>query len=960
MKRIVLSLFLLIAISSLSFPFGKNKVNYSFLNWYSYDIGDFFVYIDSSQKDIYKEILRSIKLSEENLYKYINREITQKFNVIVFPNQIDFQNNNIVDSFIDEGTGGFTEGIKDRLVIPMSGNWYFFQRVLQHEMVHVFQFDALKTTKVSGRNVQNRNIPLWLIEGMAEYYSVDWDYLSEEILRDITLNDMIIPIKRLSDVNQLRNREYFLIYKQSQAFLKFIGDKYGKNYIYKLFLEYVKASENPFKAIFNTNLTDIEKAFVVSKRKEYFSLAKDFDEIMNFASSVEGIPYGDDPYDKFIPGFVKSNIISFLTYKDIYPKVVLFDLDKQKILKEIVVGGFNEDYLEFRISRNNISCSTNDKIVFVSRSGGEELLNFYDLELGTLEKIRFQNIKIISSPDISVDGKFLAFSGFDGKYEDIYVYNIEKKELTRLTEDIFYDSQPRFSIDGNYMYFISSRNKDSLFSPDTDIYRINLKTREIEKFLDIGGVEQDPFLSRDNRFMLFVSTIDGVRNIFVYDFENQKIYRVSRVITGAYSPKLSSDGSKIIFSSQNRLFSDIYITDFKPITNETFENNTNISKESLSKFETERKLIESVSYKKSEKYIFTPTIDYITGAMSFSSDMGLLVLLGIGMSDIMGDHRFSIWLNNVYFQNNYLNLEQSLSEINFVFNYENYKNRFNLGFEAYNVRDYFYYLMNFVTLPSFFYYAEPIYYSKVGLAGKISYPFSMFSRLDFTLEHSRYYDKELDSILEKYSFNTLSLGYFLDRTLWSITGPVDGVRMGIMFNYSPIILEKDKEIFTGIFDIRDYVMITPFDNLALRFVSGHKFGRNAEEFPFYIGGIGTVRGFDYKQFSGTTLFLANLELRIALVRYFLGPFNFELPMIFGNLFIDTGIVANDISKVNIFGFDRYGNTVFKDLKVGVGMGIGILLGVGFKFKIDFASPFDGVRLKEPQEWLTHYQIGYEF
>jgi Tol biopolymer transport system component len=81
-------------------------------------------------------------------------------------------------------------------------------------------------------------------------------------------------------------------------------------------------------------------------------------------------------------------------------------------------------------------------------------------------------------------------------------------------------------------------------------------------FIDLGGEEQNPFVSQDGKYLLFVSTIDGVRNIFVYDFGSSKVFRVSKVMTGAFSPKLDPSGSTLIFSSENNLSYDIYYKSF--------------------------------------------------------------------------------------------------------------------------------------------------------------------------------------------------------------------------------------------------------------------------------------------------------------------------------------------------------------------------------------------------------------
>jgi hypothetical protein len=965
-KFVILAFSFLFLLVGFVFPFGKNKINYYTGNWYIYELGNYKLFLDVSQTNIFKYIVRAIKDSDEKLRSLTFRDLEETFPVIVFPNQIEFQANNIVDEFIGEGTGGFTEEIKNRLVVPMDGNIGFFKRVLNHEMVHVYQFDTIKSSK-NKKVLNDITIPLWVMEGMAEYYSVEWDFSSEEILRDIVVNNRIVPLLRLSDLNSLKPDEYYLVYKEGQAFLKFIGDNYGKPSVYKIFKNYLNGDKDPYKSELGSSLSDIEKTFVYSLRKKYLPMLNDYDEVISFASEIENVNFGETPYQKFIPTFVSNNTIAFLTYKDIYPKIVLYDVKEKKIIKDLVIGGFNENYLEFHITRNNIAVSTNGIMVFVSKSGGKDAINVYDLSKNSSYQVKFDKIFIISSPDISLDGKLIAFSGFDNVSEDIYIYNLETKELKKVTDDIFYDGEPRFSPDKNYIYFVSTRNKESIFSQDTDIYRFNLNTGEIEKFIDLGGEEQNPFVSQDGKYLLFVSTVDSVRNIFVYDFGSGKVFRVSKVITGAFSPKLDPSSSTLIFSSENNLSYDIYYKSFSltNLANVEVSNYASISETSKSNFLAEKSRIDGIEIRNSYSYSIIPTVDYITGGFSLSSDLGFMLLLGASFSDLLGDQRLSIIFNNMYLQN-YGTF--NFSEINLLASYMNLKYYFDFGFQFYNLRDYFFSLMNFFIYPSIFYQVEPNYYSKSGFNGSLIYPFSTFSRLELSLEHSDYfwvpiYDYYANTFYDNfmYSINTLSLSYVYDTTLWSVAGPIDGIRSQAIISYSPKLVSSDKSLFSAIFDFRKYFMMSLIDTLAFRFVGGYKFGLDVDSFPFYVGGVGTLRGYDFKEFSGKLLFLSNLELRIALIRALLGPFGFSFPPIFGSLFVDAALIGDDPTKFQLTVFDENeGVYKLKDLKVGVGVGVGIALGAGFKLKFDFASPFDGRKLLDAKDWKTYFQLGYEF
>ncbi len=104
---------------------------------------------------------------------------------------------------------------------------------------------------------------------------------------------------------------------------------------------------------------------------------------------------------------------------------------------------------------------------------------------------------------------------------------------------------------------------------------------------------------------------------------------------------------------------------------------------------------------------------------------------------------------------------------------------------------------------------------------------------------------------------------------------------------------------------------------------------------FYVGGSGTLRGYDEKEFGpGDFLFLANLELRYPLFWKFGGV-----------CFLDMGNVWESIDDVTKSDFDlfvsseEYGSRRAGDVKYSLGLGLGIQTPVG-PARVDY-----GVRLK---------------
>jgi hypothetical protein len=62
-----------------------------------------------------------------------------------------------------------TEFFKHRMVLPFTGSYTDLDEVIQHEMVHQFQYDVYSGGRIGAgvQTIMNVNPPGWFMEGMA-------------------------------------------------------------------------------------------------------------------------------------------------------------------------------------------------------------------------------------------------------------------------------------------------------------------------------------------------------------------------------------------------------------------------------------------------------------------------------------------------------------------------------------------------------------------------------------------------------------------------------------------------------------------------------------------------------------------------------------------------------------------------------------------------------------------------
>jgi hypothetical protein len=227
MKKLPVAWFLLlILLASAGYSqdvyFGKNKVRYKDFDWKYIQTRHFDIYFYEQAYETAKFAANVMESSYVEIVDELGYRIKERVPVFIYNSHNDFQQTNITPSLLPEGVGGFTEAFKNRIVIPFTGSYEDFRHVLHHELTHAVVYDLLFGNSLSSLLSRQRlfNLPLWFAEGYAEYSSRHgWDYWADMFVRDATINGYLTPPQRLGG---------YLAYKQGQAMVKYIADKYGE------------------------------------------------------------------------------------------------------------------------------------------------------------------------------------------------------------------------------------------------------------------------------------------------------------------------------------------------------------------------------------------------------------------------------------------------------------------------------------------------------------------------------------------------------------------------------------------------------------------------------------------------------------------------------------------------------------------------------------------------------------
>ena len=219
---------LLLFINLLIPQYGKNIVQYKDFEWSFIQTKHFDIYYYEKGKLNSEFVAHHAEQAYNKISNLIGWELNARSSIIFYNSHNEFQQTNVIESYMREGIGGVTELMKNRMVIPYDGSMKDFEHVIYHELVHVFINDG-----VYGGSLQsliNSNtvfIPLWMNEGLAEYLSSTWNTNSDMWIRDLAINAKTLP--------EIKNLNGYFAYRGGQSLWKFICEKWGEEVIAEIF-----------------------------------------------------------------------------------------------------------------------------------------------------------------------------------------------------------------------------------------------------------------------------------------------------------------------------------------------------------------------------------------------------------------------------------------------------------------------------------------------------------------------------------------------------------------------------------------------------------------------------------------------------------------------------------------------------------------------------------------------------
>jgi hypothetical protein len=517
--------------------FGRNKVQYERFDFKVKATEHFDIYFYPEEEQAVQLAARMAERWYARLSKLLRHELNGRQPLILYAAHPHFRQTNALAGEVGEGTGGVTEMLKRRIVLPFAGGLAETDHVLGHELVHAFQFDMASMRDAEGRPAGPAvmQLPLWFIEGMAEYLSLGpVDANTAMWVRDASAREKMPTVDKLDDPD-------FFPYRYGHAFWAYVAGRWGDAAVGDMLRATgprgdIKAA---MEAVLGIDEATFDRDWHEETRRTYAPVVETTRRAEAFGRALMTRETSGGEMNLTPALSPDGKRMVFLSERSLFAiDMYLADVATGTIIRQLTetAGDPHFDSLEFLNSAGDWA-PDNRRFVFSALSKGQPVLTIIDVDNGRRElEHAFPDLGEIFNPAWSPDGRRIAFSALKGGVLDLFLFEIDSRQVTQLTNDAFADLDPEWSPDGRQLAWVTDR-----FTSDTaglvfGNYRIGAidpATRQMRPLAGFpSGRNTNPEFSADGRSLFFIATPDGIPNLYRTDVAGGTTTRLTNLLSG--------------------------------------------------------------------------------------------------------------------------------------------------------------------------------------------------------------------------------------------------------------------------------------------------------------------------------------------------------------------------------------------------------------------------------------------
>ena len=447
--------------------FGQNKVQYRSFDWRILETEHFVIHYYTEEAAAAHEAARMAERGYDYLSSFYEHQFEDKIPVILYSTHHDFEQSNVIGGFIGEGTGGVTESLKGRVTLPLTGSYAELNHVLVHELVHAFQFDLLNRNILPQMNA--RSLPLWMMEGMAEWVSNGVDPVTAMWVMDAQRAGKVPSVQQMASVQDIR------VYRMGQALFEVIAKSYGPARVRQLLKqperERPTATATDSSGVPPMSLppppTDPAASMQASAPPPAFAgetaEGQSLDHLWRAYAESLATTLGRDllPPDSVAEavahksGYAKAfhlapvaaadgKRVLFYSSRGLYNELMVAERTPEGWkTRSLLAGERSADIEELPLLSASADWSADGRlVVFVATRQGRDLIQIMDFKRRKVIRRLKTDLQSVANPAFSPDGRWVVFSGVHGGHGDLFAVAVETGKVSRLTQDAFAERAP--------------------------------------------------------------------------------------------------------------------------------------------------------------------------------------------------------------------------------------------------------------------------------------------------------------------------------------------------------------------------------------------------------------------------------------------------------------------------------------------------------------------------------------